>query len=430
MQKGQIIFTVLLCLFFLTNGMSQSNRFTISGTIKDKNTGETVIGSIVKIAEIGEVAASTNEYGFYSLTIPAGKYTVEITSLGYKKSIREIVLDKNISLNIALEVSTSELTEVVVSSENEDKNVRSAESGVVKLDVKEISKIPVFAGEKDIIKTLQLTPGIKSSGDGNSGFYVRGGGSDQNLILLDEATVYNASHLLGFFSTFNSDAIKDVTVYKGGMPSQYGGRLSSVLDIKMNDGNNQKYHVSGGIGIISSRLNIEGPIVKDRGSFLIAGRRTYADVFLKATKDFKDVKLYFYDLNFKANYRINDKNRIYASGYFGKDEIGLSNFGINWGNTTATLRWNSIINPKFFSNTSLIYSNYNYKISIASSTSDIDITSKITDYNLKQDFTYLANPKNKIRFGFNSTHHTVTPGQISSSDASINLQITGKIRMG
>ena len=205
------------------------------------------------------------------------------------------------------------------------------------------------------------------------------------------------------------------------MPSQYGGRLSSVLDIKMNDGNDQKYHVGGGIGIISSKLNIEGPIVKDRGSFLIAARRTYADMFLKLSNNFKDTKLYFYDLNLKANYRINDKNRIFLSGYFGQDQIGLSSFGINWGNATATLRWNSIISPKFFSNTSLIYSNYNYKIALSSSTSDIDIKSKIRDFNLKQDFTFLANPKNKIRFGFNSIHHTVTPGQISSSDASLNF---------
>jgi len=217
------------------------------------------------------------------------------------------------------------------------------------MDVKEISKIPVIFGEKDVIKTLQLTPGIKSSGDGNAGLFVRGGAADQNLILLDEATVYNPSHLLGFFSTFNSDAIKDLTIYKGAMPSQYGGRLSSVLDVKMNDGNDQKYHVGGGIGLISSRLSLEGPIVKDKGSFLITGRRTYADLFLKATKDFKDYKLYFYDMNLKANYRINDKNRVFLSGYFGQDKLGLgSTFGINWGNATGTLRWNSIINPKFF----------------------------------------------------------------------------------
>ncbi|OFY70599.1 MAG: collagen-binding protein [Bacteroidetes bacterium RIFCSPLOWO2_12_FULL_37_12] len=400
---------------------AQTEKFTISGTVKDKKSGETVIGATVRVIELKNVGASTNEYGFYSITIPQGNYTLEISYLGFKKISTAVTVDKNASLNFSLEDNASELNEVVITTEKKDANLTNAQVGVEKLDVKEISKIPVFAGEKDIIKTLQLTPGIKSGGDGNAGFYVRGGGADQNLILLDEAPVYNASHLFGFFSTFNSDAIKDLTVYKGGMPSQYGGRLSSVLDIKMNDGNDQKYHVGGGIGIISSKLNIEGPIVKDRGSFLIAARRTYADMFLKLSNNFKDTKLYFYDLNLKANYRINDKNRIFLSGYFGQDQIGLSSFGINWGNATATLRWNSIISPKFFSNTSLIYSNYNYKIALSSSTSDIDIKSKIRDFNLKQDFTFLANPKNKIRFGFNSIHHTVTPGQISSSDASLNF---------
>ncbi len=396
-----------------------AQKYTLSGTVKDAKTGETIIGAIVRVMELKGVGAAANEYGFYSVTVPQGTYTVEITSIGYKKFSKSITLDKNITLNVPLEIESAELGEVEVTADKKDDHVTNAQVGMEKMDVKEISKIPVFAGEKDIIKTLQLTPGIKSAGDGNAGFYVRGGAADENLILLDEAPVYNASHLLGFFSTFNSDAIKDVTVYKGGMPAQYGGRLSSVLDIKMNDGNDQKYHVSGGIGLISSKLNIEGPIVKNRGSFLIAARRTYADLFLKADKNFKDTKLNFYDLNFKANYRINDNNRIFLSGYFGQDQIGLKAFGINWGNATGTLRWNSIINPKFFSNTSFIFSNYDYKIGLSTSTADIDIKSKIRDYNLKEDFTYLPGPKNKIKFGFNSIHHTVTPGQISSSDPSI-----------
>jgi hypothetical protein len=396
-------------------------KYAISGTMKDKKSGETIIGATLKVTELKNAGAVTNEYGFYSLTIPRGKYTLDISYLGFQKINFVIDLEKDTSINFFLEEAVADLKEVVVSSVRKDANVTNTQGGMEKLDVKEISKIPVFFGEKDIIKTLQLTPGIKAAGDGNAGFYVRGGGADQNLILLDEATVYNASHLLGFFSTFNSDAIKDVTVYKGTNPAQYGGRLASVLDIKMNDGNDQKYHIGGGIGLISSRLNLEGPIKKNKGSFLVAARRTYADVFLKASDKFKDNKLYFYDLNMKANYTINDKNRIFLSGYFGQDKLGFGNsFGINWGNATGTLRWNSIISSKLFSNTSLIFSNYNYKIAISTSTNTIEIKSKIQDINLKQDFTYVASPKNKIKFGFNVVHHTITPGQITASNDSVN----------
>jgi hypothetical protein len=419
--KLKSIWSTFVLLLLTIAASAQSSKYTISGTIKDKNTGETVIGGIVQVLELKGVGAITNEYGFYSITLAQGKYTIAVASMGYKKINKPIDLDKNTTFNIALEDEANVLGEVEITAEKKDNNVTNAQAGVEKLDVREIAKIPVFAGEKDIIKTLQLTPGIKSGGDGNAGFYVRGGAADQNLVLLDEAPVYNASHLLGFFSTFNSDAIKDVTVYKGGMPSQYGGRLSSVLDVKMNDGNDQKYHVGGGIGVIASRLNFQGPIVKDKGSFLITGRRTYVDAFLKATKDFNDVSLYFYDLNLKANYKINDKNRIYASGYFGQDKIGLSSFGINWGNGTGTLRWNSIISPKLFSNTSFIYSNFNFKISINSDASSIDINSKIRDFNLKQDFTYIFTPRSSVKFGFNSIHHTVTPGQIESTDNSQNF---------
>ncbi len=411
-----------MCAGCLPAFAQSEKKYAISGSVTDKKSGETIIGALLKVVELKNTGTAANEYGFYSLSIPKGDYTIEVSYLGYKKLVATVKLEKDTSVNFALEESVSNLKEVVVSSVRKDANVTSAQGGMEKLDIKSISKIPVFFGEKDVLKTLQLTPGIKSAGDGNSGFYVRGGGADQNLILLDEATVYNASHLLGFFSTFNSDAIKDVTVYKGTSPAQYGGRLASVLDIKMNDGNDQKYHVGGGIGVISSKLDIEGPIVKDKGSFLIAGRRTYADVFLKLNNDFKDNQLYFYDLNLKANYKLNDKNRLFLSGYFGQDKIGLANtFGINWGNATGTLRWNSIITSKLFSNTSFIFSNYNYKIAISSSATNIDIKSKIQDFNLKQDFTYIANPKNKIRFGFNSVHHTITPGQISSTDDSSNF---------
>jgi hypothetical protein len=300
--------------------------------------------------------------------------------------------------------------------------------GLQKLDTKEIKSIPVLFGEKDVLKTIQLLPGIKSAGEGNSGFNVRGGASDQNLILLDEATVYNASHLMGFFSVFNSDAIKDMSVYKGNEPAEYGGRLSSVVDIKMKNGNDKEYSVNGGIGLISSRLAVEGPIVKDKGSFIVSARRTYADLFLKLSKDttLNQAKLYFYDINTKANYRINDKNRIFLSGYFGKDVLGLGNtFGINWGNITGTLRWNHLISDRLFSNTSLIFSNYDYKINIDSGT-EMNIISRIQDYCLKQDFQLYSRSNNTLKFGFSSVYHKIIPGAITASEYISMKSLTNK----
>ena len=305
--------------------------------------------------------------------------------------------------------------------------------GFAKINLSEIRNVPVLFGERDILKTLQLLPGIKSAGEGNSGFYVRGGSTDQNLILLDEAPVYNASHLLGFFSTFNSDAIKDVSVFKGGMPAQYGGRLSSVLDIRMNDGNKKEYTAEGGIGLISSRLKLEGPIVKDKGSFMISGRRTYADAFLAFSGDssIKNNTLYFYDLNAKANYQIDDKNTLYLSGYFGRDELGLSEtFGFGWGNTTATLRWNHLYSNRLFSNTSLIYSNYNYVIENFLEENNFKVNSSIRDLNLKQDFQLALNNSHNIRFGVDLIQHTISPGDITASETSSVNEVTVEKRKG
>ncbi|CAN5150547.1 TonB-dependent receptor [soil metagenome] len=413
-------FFLLLTILFVSESFAQT-KFTVSGTVKDKKTGESLIGAIIRINELKGVGAASNEYGFYSITVAEGDYTISVSMLGYKMQTENLALHQNIKLDLTIGDTSAAMEVVVISGEKRDANVTDPQMGSQKLDIKEANKIPVLFGEKDILKTIQLLPGIKSGGDGGGGFFVRGGASDQNLILLDEAPVYNASHLLGFFSTFNSDAIKDVNVYKGNQPAQYGGRISSVLDIKMNDGNNQKYHVGGGIGLISSKLNIEGPIVKDKGSFLVSGRRTYADLFLKLSKNetTKNSSLYFYDLNLKANYQVNDKNRIFLSGYFGRDKIGLANtFGIDWGNATGTFRWNHILNERLFSNTSLIFSNYNYKISISGSTASFDITSKIRDYNIKHEYQFFPNPKNNIRFGINSIFHTVTPGQITASEGS------------
>ena len=402
-------------------------KFTVSGTIKDGRTGESIIGASVVLKKADPsvkttetIGAASNDYGFYSLTLSEGKYKLVVSFVGYEPQIVDLTLDRNQQRNVSLSDAAAQLETVVISSEKANRNVTSVDMSTAKLDVKDVAKIPVLFGEKDILKTIQLLPGIKSAGEGNSGFYVRGGGIDQNLILLDEATVYNASHLLGFFSVFNSDAIKDVNIIKGGMPAQYGGRLSSVLDIKMNDGNNQNYAASGGIGLISSRLTVEGPIQKDKSSFIVSGRRTYADVFLKLSKDSsaRTTTLYFYDLNLKTNYQIDAKNRLYLSGYFGRDKFGFgSQFGFQWGNATATLRWNHVFSDKLFSNTSLIYSNYDYKINIGSGDVGFDINSAIEDLNLKQDFTYYAGNQT-IKFGFNSTYHTFIPGNITRSATS------------
>jgi len=414
---------LLLVLLLVPAAASAQQKFTVNGYVKDKATGEELIGATVSTKELPSSGTATNSYGFYSLTLPAGKYQLVVSYLGYQTVITEIELTQNLKKDIALTDNSQELQEAMVVAEKADEKLISTETGVQKLDLKEVSKIPVLFGEKDILKTIQLTPGVKGAGEGNTGFYVRGGSADQNLILLDEAPVYNASHLLGFFSTFNSDAIKDATLYKGNMPAQYGGRLASVLDLKMNEGNNQDYQVSGGIGTISSKLNVEGPIVKDKGSFLLSGRRTYADLFLKLSSDesISNNKLYFYDLNTKANYKIDENNRIFLSGYFGRDNLSLgSSFGIDWGNATGTLRWNHIVNNKWFSNTSLIYSNFKYKISIKSNETDFSITSNITDYNLKQEFQYYPNPDNNIRIGFNTIYHNIVPGQVESDGATVN----------
>jgi len=398
------------------------NKYTISGYMRDSLTGEELIGAILSVTELKSTGAAANSYGFYSLTLPEGNYHLLAQFSGYKVRVVPLSLNQNMKLDFSLSEASHELGEVTITAEKQDANITDTKMGVNKIDMKEIEKVPVLFGEKDVLKTLQLLPGIKSAGEGNSGFYVRGGASDQNLILLDEATVYNASHLLGFFSVFNSDALKDVSLYKGTQSSEYGGRLSSVLDIRMKDGNDKKFGVEGGIGLISSRLKIDGPIVKDKGSFTIAARRTYADLFLKlANSDISDAKLYFYDLNLKANYRINDKNRIYLSGYFGQDVLGFGDqFGINWGNATGTLRWNHLYSDKLFSNTSLIFSNYDYTINVDFGSNKGEIISRIQDYNIKQDFQYFANSKNKFKFGFNTVYHKIIPGVITTqSDSSI-----------
>jgi len=432
-------------------------EFTVSGTIRSARTGETILGATVHVEEApaptapgaSSATTATNEYGFYSLLLPAGSptgspagstagpttsrttsrttspYRMTITAIGFKTQTLDFTLTSDLVENIQLDEEAKDLQQVTVVAATNSRSLQSPQMGLEKLNIREANKIPVIFGERDILKTIQLLPGIKSAGDGNSGFYVRGGAADQNLILLDEAVVYNPSHLLGFFSTFNSDAIKNIDVYKGGMPAQYGGRLSSVVDVKMNEGNNKDYGVNGGIGIISSRLTVEGPIQQDKSSFLISGRRTYADLFLKLSSDstINKSQLYFYDLNAKANYSFGDKDRLYLSGYFGRDVLAQSNIaGINWGNTTATLRWNHLFSTRLFSNTSLIYSNYDYKIHDNQDGSDFDIFSQIRDWNLKEDLQWYAGTKNTLTTGLDAIFHTIRPGEITAigADAGIN----------
>ncbi|MGC4232417.1 MAG: TonB-dependent receptor [Niabella sp.] len=417
----RLIFSFLLILLFSVGYAQQ--KFTLSGTVRSQRTGETVINASIKPVNNTE-GISSNEYGFYSITLPAGEYIIEYSAVGFETIVESVRLDQHVSKNIALPDEIKNLENVTVSASGKGRTITGTQMGVERLSITEVKTIPMLLGERDILKAIQLLPGIKPAGDGNSGFYVRGGSADQNLILLDEAQVYNASHLLGFFSTFNSDAIKDITVYKGGMPAQYGGRLSSVLDVKMNEGNNQDYELSGGIGLISAKLNLEGPIQKNRSSFLLSGRRTYADVFVPLAKDtaIRNNKLYFYDYNAKLNYKMGEKDNIYVSGYFGRDYLKLDQqFGINWGNITGTLRWNHIFNSRLFSNTSFIYSDFDYNININNPNNDLNIYSKIRDLNLKQEFQWYAGSRHSLRFGLNSIYHKIRPGDVTSSgSASFN----------
>ncbi|MCH8330402.1 MAG: TonB-dependent receptor [Bacteroidetes bacterium] len=410
--------TLILLLFLLyPNHSFAQDKFTISGYVRDGASGEELIGVNILVDEL-KTGTATNIYGFYSITLSKGTYNLTYSFLGFETIHKVIDLDKNHQISLELNEKETGLKEVIVTGERVDENVRSNEMSIVKLNVKEIKTLPVLFGEVDVLKTIALLPGVSTSGEGGTGLYVRGGGPDQNLILLDEAPVYNASHLLGFFSIFNSDAIKDVKLYKGGIPAQYGGRLSSVLDVKMNEGNSKKYSATGGIGLISSRLTIEGPLVKNKSSFILSGRRTYADLFLKLSKDtmLNQSRLYFYDFNVKANYRFSEKDRVFVSGYFGRDVFGFSDiFGFDWGNSTGTLRWNHLFNEKLFKNTMLLYSNYNYTFSFNFDDEEIRLISGIKNVNLKTDLNWFPNLMNNVKFGASFLYHIFEPPSFESA---------------
>ncbi|WP_040279595.1 TonB-dependent receptor [Psychroserpens damuponensis] len=392
-------------------------KYSLRGTIKDVNNGETLLGATVFLKGTSN-GAVTNEYGFFSLTAAKGNYTIIISYIGFESITQDIQLDSDQTLNFELKESATSLNEVViVAEESEQVSIKKPQMSVSKLNAGTIKQMPAVLGEVDVIKSLQMLPGVTNNGEGSSGFNVRGGAVDQNLVLLDEAIIYNTSHFFGFFSVFNADAIKDIKLYKGDIPAKFGGRVSSVLDVRQKDGNNKNFNINGGIGLISSRLAVEGPIVKDKGSFLIAGRTSYAHLFMKASEDLKDDKISFYDLNLKANYEINKNNKVYLSGYFGRDVFNLSKIIENtYGNATANLRWNHIFNDKLFSNLSLIYSKYDYQIIL--DFIELDWIADIKNYNLKYDFKYYLSDKVKLEFGASGISYKLNPGEVRPTSQS------------
>jgi hypothetical protein len=395
---------------------SHGQRYVVSGVVLDKEKGDTLAGVNIFIPLTGE-GAVTDPRGFYSISLPEGEHEVVYSFVGYKTLRKAIFLDEDLSFDAELEKSNVQLNEVVITSGHPGQNVDRAEMGIISMQMEDIINIPAFLGEVDVLRTVQLLPGVQSAGDGNTGFFVRGGDSDQNLVLFDDAVVFNASHLFNFFSIFNPDAVKDLKLYKGGIPPSYGGRLSSVLDISMKEGNMDNLEVNGGIGLISSRLSAGGPIQKNRSSFMVAGRRTYADMFLKLSNDEnqRDTRLYFYDFNAKMNYVLNEKNRVYISGYYGRDITAFKDvFAVNWGNTMGSIRWNRIFSEKFTGNLSMMYSDYAFNIGGNVDPANFTWNSSVSNLTLQTGFVFLPGQNNKYSFGISGIYHKLDPGVISS----------------
>jgi TonB dependent receptor/CarboxypepD_reg-like domain/TonB-dependent Receptor Plug Domain len=423
-MKRLIIVLIFLCPVLLI----AQTKYTLSGYVRDTLNGETLIGATISVQGQSK-GISSNQYGFYSITLLPGKYTLICSYVGYVPQVLEISLTGNRQLNFDILHKSTTSQEVIVSSKRRDANVKNAQMGRFSLSQEQIKAVPAFLGEVDLLKTIQLLPGVRNAGEGSAGIYVRGGGPDQNLIMLDDAVVYNTGHLFGFFSIFNSDAIKNTTLIKGGMPAQYGGRLSSVLDISMKEGNNKKFQVDGGIGLIASRLSIQGPIKKDKASFIISARRTYIDALvkpaIKKTSQFYGSGYYFYDLNAKVNYRFSEKDRLYLSGYFGRDVFDFNNgrrslkVNIPWGNATGTLRWNHVFNKRLFANTTAVYNDYNFTFNAAQNTFAVKLASGIRDVSLKQDFDLYPFTGHKVKFGGLYTYHRFTPSVVSGQQDSI-----------
>lgn len=416
---------VLLLIISSSVILEAQEKFTISGYVRDFASGEALISATIQIPE-ASAGAYSNPYGFYSITVPAGTYTLKASYVGYEKFEKTIELNSNIKLDIELKESNYTSEEIVVSAVAEDENVKSIEMSSFELNQQTIKSVPALLGEVDVVKSIQLLPGVTTVGEGATGFNVRGGAIDQNLILLDESPVYNSSHLFGFFSVFNPDAVKDVKLIKGGIPSQYGGRLSSILDVRLKEGNTKAINVDGGVGAIFSRLAIEGPIVKDKASFLIAARRSYIDVLARPFLDegLADSDFYFYDLTAKANWQIDDKNTVFASGYFGRDVFGAG-FGFNWGSQTATARWNHLFSDKLFSNLTYYYSNYDYALQFGDDDQDLfKWSSNIITQSLKYDFEYFIGNNNSLAFGLEGIYYDFVPGNASGISDGLRVDIS------
>ncbi|WP_046756026.1 TonB-dependent receptor [Kordia jejudonensis] len=420
MKKRKIIIA-FLTMILSTIIMNAQEKYTLSGTVTDEVTGETALGANIIIPDFN-TGVVTNEYGFYSITLPSGTHKVVISYLGYQTIEQQVTLNKNTKLNFTLTEETSQLDAVIIEKNIEKNSIRKPQMSVNTLTAKSLKKIPAVLGEPDVIKSILLLPGVSNAGEGASGFNVRGGGADQNLILLDEAIIFNTSHLFGLFSVFNTDAIKDLKLYKGGIPARYGGRLSSVLDIYQREGNKKEFKMNGGIGLISSKLLLEGPIKKDKGSFLLAGRTSYAHLFLQAAGEENTAS--FYDLNTKLSYNIDENNSIYASGYFGRDNFEFGDSFINtYGNSVANLRWNHLFSNKLFSNLSLIYSDYYYGLEL--DVRGFEWESHIVNFNLKYDFKHYVSNKLTLDYGINNIYYHFSPGEIrpNSADSGINAEV-------
>lgn len=421
----QFVRNWLLLLFVFLSGtfLIAQTKSTLSGTITDGKSGEALIGVKIYIPTLQQGTLS-NSYGFYSLTVVSGKYLVEFRATGQETIVQEIDLSQDVSFDLEVGGRTTDLEEVTINAK-QGENTNSTKIGQIELNIEQIKTLPAFMGEVDIIKTIQLLPGVSSASEGGQGFYVRGGGPDQNLVLVDEAQVYNASHLFGFFSVFNSDAVKSVNLIKGGMPANFGGRMSSVLEVTMNEGNAKRFRMKGGLGLISSRLTLEGPIVKDKGSWIISARRTYIDVLMKGfipdSSPFAGSGYYFYDFNLKANYKLSKKDRLFVSGYYGKDQFTFGNkkddFTVRmpWGNAVAAIRWNHIFNPKLFMNVTGTFTDYQFKFGSEQDNFKIELASGIRDVGGKVDFSYFPNVRHKIKWGAEYIYHTFTPASVSAS---------------
>lgn len=407
------------------------------GSVRDASNGEYLTGVNIFIPEI-DGGAVTDIDGRYSIRLREGEYTLIYSFIGYQRFERKIVLDSDKTLDVSLLNGGLRLSEVVVSAERSGRNVERAEMSTVTLDIESIRNLPAFLGEVDVLRTIQLLPGVQSAGDGNTGFFVRGGNADQNLVLLDDAVVFNASHLFNFFSVFNPDAVKDIQLFKGGIMPEYGGRLSSVLDVRMKEGDMNQYKMNGGVGLISSRLTVEGPIQRGRSAFLFSGRRTYADLFLKLSSDEtqRESQLYFYDFNGKMNYVLNDQNRLFFSGYYGRDVTAFSElFNFDWGNATSSMRWNRIYNDRMFSDFSIVYSNYQFNIAGDIGPARFRWQSFLNNVNLKADFNYIFNDNNTFTFGLQSIYHNLDPGTIiarieGAAAAEFDLSSTNALEHG